>query len=134
MATEHDLNPQIYDHLNSVIKLDMYGNLLTYNQAFAKQYGYIEQDFNKPFLDIFIKDETFEHKYFFEHAILGDSQSFDAVGRCKDGKEIQINVKLLPIHTKEGTDIYAIVKDISDQQLANQVINSDQFYRSTIRK
>ena len=51
---------------NSVIKLDINGNLVTYNQAFAKQYGYDEQDFNKPFLDVFIKYETFEQKQFFE--------------------------------------------------------------------
>ena len=58
ITIEHHLNPQIYNHLNSIIKLDMNGNLITYNQAFSKQYGYTEQDFNKPFLDVFIKDET----------------------------------------------------------------------------
>ena len=79
IANESDLNPQIYDHLNSVIKLDMNGNLVTYNQVFAKQYGYNEGDFTKPFLDVFIKYETLEQKHFFDKAILGKTQSFNYV-------------------------------------------------------
>ena len=33
----------------------MNGNLVSYNQAFTKQYGYNEQDFKKPFLDVSLK-------------------------------------------------------------------------------
>ena len=59
IISEEDFNSQIYDHLNSVIKLDTNGNLVSFNQAFSKQYGYNEQDFKEPFLDVFIKNETF---------------------------------------------------------------------------
>jgi diguanylate cyclase (GGDEF)-like protein/PAS domain S-box-containing protein len=111
---ERELNSQIYDHLNSVIKLDMNGNLITYNQAFAKQYGYNEQDFNKPFLDVFIKYETWEQKQFFEKAILGKTQSFNAIGRCKNGKTVDINITLFPIKAKADIDVYVIVKNITD--------------------
>ena len=68
------MNSQIYEHLNSVIKLDMNENLVSYNQAFAKQYGYNEQDFYKPFLDVFIKYETFEQKQFVKKALLGKTK------------------------------------------------------------
>ena len=46
---------EIHDHLNAVVKLDTNGNIISYNQAFAKQYGYNEQDFKKPFLEFSLK-------------------------------------------------------------------------------
>ena len=52
---EINLSPEIYDYLNSIIKLDMNGNLISFNQAFAKQFGYDKDDFDKPFLDVFIQ-------------------------------------------------------------------------------
>ena len=88
----------------------MNGNLVSYNQTFAKQYGYNEQDFKKPFLDVFIKYETFEQKQFFEKAILGKTQKFNALGLYKNGKTIDINVTLIPIKAKASMDIYVISK------------------------
>ena len=143
---ERELNSQIYDHLNSVIKLDMNGNLITYNQAFAKQYGYNEQDFKKPFLDVFIKYETCEQKQFFEKAILGRSQSFNAIGRCRNGKTVDINVTLLPIKAKADMDVYVIVKNITKykeqekemllfqkkQDIFNELENICDFYYDAI--
>ena len=38
--SDGDPNSEIYDYLTCVIKLDIDGNLITYNQAFSKQYGY----------------------------------------------------------------------------------------------
>ncbi len=146
MAIEHDLNPQIYGHLNSIIKLDINGNLITYNQAFTKQYGYTEQNFNKPFLDVFIKDEKLEHKHYFEHAILGQEQSFDAIALCKNGKEVEINVTLIPINTKIVKDVFVIVKNIAKskklqkemllfqkkQHIFNELENICDFYYDAI--
>ncbi len=113
-ASEEDFNPQIHDHLNSVVKLDMNGYLVSYNQAFAKQYGYNEQDFKKPFLDVFIKYETFEQKNYFEKSILGKTQRFNALGLHKNGKTFDINVTLIPIKAKAGIHVYVIVKNIEE--------------------
>ena len=89
---ERSLNSEIYHHLNSVIKLDNNGNLVSFNEAFSKQYGYNEQDFKEPFLDVFIKNETFEKKHFFEKALLGKTQRFNALGLCKNGKSSTISM------------------------------------------
>jgi diguanylate cyclase (GGDEF)-like protein/PAS domain S-box-containing protein len=130
VASKREIHPQIYDHMDSVIKLDMNGNLVSYNQAFAKQYGYNKQDFKKPFLDIFIKYETVEQKHFFEKTTLGMTHKFNALGLCKNGKSVDINVTLIPIKTKAGMDIYVIVKNITEfkakeKQLAQLYGNPD---------
>ena len=113
---EPGLNSEIYHHLNSVIKLDTNGNLVSFNEAFSKQYGYKEQDFKEPFLDVFIKNETFEKNQFFEKALLGKTQSFNALGLCMDGNSVDINVTLIPIKDKTSKNIYVIIKNITEFQ------------------
>ena len=113
---ERGLNSEIYHHLNSVIKLDNNGNLVSFNEAFSKQYGYKEQDFKEPFLDVFIKNETFEKNQFFEKALLGKTQRFNALGLCMDGNSVHINVTLIPIKDKTSKNIYVIIKNITECQ------------------
>ena len=96
-----DRYSEIYDHLNSVIELDTAGNLISFNQAFSKQYGYGEQDFKEPFLNVFIKNKSLEITQYFEKAILGKTQRFNAVGLCKNGENTyDINITLIPINKK----------------------------------
>ncbi|MDR7238777.1 EAL domain-containing protein [Neobacillus drentensis] len=105
-----NFHPEILDYLNSVIILDINGNFVSYNDTFAKQYGYNKQDFKKTFLDVFFKSETFKEKRAFEKAILGKKQTFDTIGLCKDGKTVNINVVMIPIKNK----IYVIIKYITE--------------------
>lgn len=81
IADVDDFNPQIYDNLNSVIKLDMNDNLFSVTKHFAQQYGYDKNDFDKPFPDVLIKYETMEQEQAYEKAILGTEQRFDALCR-----------------------------------------------------
>ncbi|WP_111438846.1 PAS domain-containing protein [Psychrobacillus insolitus] len=106
----------MYEHLNCVIKLDTNGNLVSNNQAFSNQYGYNEQDFKEPFLDIFIPYETFEKNQYFEQTLLGKTQRFNALGLSKNGETVEINVTLIPIKKETGMDIYVIIKNITEFQ------------------
>ena len=114
MVSEEDIHPLILDHLNAVIKLDVEGNLISYNQSFTKQYGYTKQDFKRPFLDVFLKNYTLEQKQYYEQATFGMTQRFNALGCNKNGNVIDINVTLVPITTKNSIDIFVIVKNITD--------------------
>ena len=116
LDSERGWNTEIYHHLNSVIKLDMNGNLVSFNEVFSKQFGYKEQDFKEPFLDVFIKNETFEKNHFFEKALLGKTQTFNALGLRTDGNSVAINVTLIPIKDKMGMSIYVIIKNITESQ------------------
>ncbi|MBS4179162.1 EAL domain-containing protein [Lederbergia citrea] len=114
MVSEEDFHPLINDHLNSVIKLDIEGNLISYNKAFINQFGFMEQDFKKPFLTTFFDNYSNDQKRFFDIALLGNMQTFNTVGLHRDGKPININVKFIPVKTKESTDVYVILKNIAD--------------------
>ena len=114
MTREGNFHSLIIDHLNAVIKLDVSGNLLTYNEVFAQQFGYTEQDIDESFLENFIQDSTYEQKQYFEEAFLGKTNSFNALVLCKNGNTSYTNVTLVPIATADGTEVYVIIKNNND--------------------
>ncbi|MBU8880366.1 EAL domain-containing protein [Bacillus sp. FJAT-29790] len=114
VAGEVDFHPLINDHLNAVIKLDVAGKLISYNYAFTKQFGYTENNFKGSILDICIKHDRIEQKQYFEEALLGKTQRFNTLGVCKNGKTIDINVTYIPILKEDGTDVYVVLKNITD--------------------
>lgn len=121
-----NLAVEIYDHLNSIVQLDKNGNIVSCNQAFIEQFGYAEQDFNKPFLDILLKDNSLEIKKYFENATFGKKEKFSTIGYLKKGnKEIDINITLIPINNKDTIDVFVIISDITKFQKQKKEI--DQF-------
>ena len=86
IENERELNPELYDYLNAVVRLDTNGNIISYNQIFANRFGYNEQDLKNPFFDIILKDTSLTIKKYFENAILGKKQIFNALGFPKKRK------------------------------------------------
>ncbi|WP_218971227.1 EAL domain-containing protein [Peribacillus loiseleuriae] len=114
MTREENYHSLIIDHLNAIIKLDVNGNVLTYNEVFQKQYGYTEQGFHESFLENFIKDYTDEQKQYFKEAYLGKTKRFHALVLCKNGDTNFSNVSLVPIATADGMEVYVIIKNSND--------------------
>ncbi len=112
--TTENFHSHVLDYLNSVILLDMNGNLISLNSTFAKQFGYNMHDFEKSFLNIFFKREVLKGKQAFEKATSGKKQTFDTIGLCKDGKSININVVMIPVKSKSSKRIYVIIRDITE--------------------
>lgn len=121
-----DFNPEVYDYLNAVVKLDVNGNIVSYNQVFVNQFGYTEQDLKHPFFDILLKDTSLPIRTYFENAVSGKSQIFNAVGFPKNGKPIDLKVTLIPIKNKSSKDVYVILKDITDFQKQEKELNQFQ--------
>ncbi|MEH7254539.1 EAL domain-containing protein [Neobacillus niacini] len=121
-----NFHSEIFDYLNSIIILDINGNFVSYNDTFAKQYGYNKHDFKKPFLDVFFKRKTFKEKQAFEKAILGKKQTFNTIGLCKDGTSVNINVAMIPIKNKSSIEIYVIIKDITEYKEQDRELHLSQ--------
>lgn len=103
--------PEIYSHLNSVIKLDVNGNSLSFNEVFTKQFGYTEGDFKEPFLEVFTKSDIIDPKKIMEKVLLGRTQKFNTIGVKKNGQTTDIHITVIPIKVKTKTHIYVIVKN-----------------------
>ncbi|SOC38537.1 EAL domain-containing protein [Ureibacillus acetophenoni] len=125
LLTEWDLKPEVYEHLNAVIKLDINGKIISYNQAFMKQFGYDKQDFIESFFDVFIKYNSLDIVQYFEKALLGNAQKFNTIGVTKDGKNVEINITMVPIKNKAVKEVFVIIDDTTKFQ--NQKKELDQF-------
>ncbi|RHW39974.1 EAL domain-containing protein [Lysinibacillus yapensis] len=117
LEVEGDFTPEVYDHINAVVKLDKNGLLVSYNKAFAKQYGYTEQDFKEPFFNVLCKRDSLNCIQYLEKALLGKTEKFNTLGVTKNGTLIEINVTFIPIKEKNTIkDIYVIIKNITEYQ------------------
>ena len=65
IENERELNPELYDYLNAVVRLDTNGNIISYNQIFANRFGYNEQDLKNPFFGSYIKRYLVNNKKVF---------------------------------------------------------------------
>lgn len=121
LLNETDLIPEVHSHLNAVVKLDANGKILSYNQAFANQYRYDEQDSKKSFFDLFFKYQSSEMIGYFEDALLGKAQKWNTLGVANDGKSVEVMITLLPNRKKK--DIFVILKDITEFKSQQQELN-----------
>ncbi|MEH7248169.1 EAL domain-containing protein [Neobacillus niacini] len=111
---EGDFNSEVYDYLNAVVKLDANGKILSYNQVFVKQFGFNEQDLENPFLENLLKDSSLKLRKYFENALSGKTQKFNATGFPKGGKPIEIMIILIPIKNQVSKNVYVILQEISE--------------------
>ena len=109
-----DSSPQIQEFLNSVIKLDVNGNLITFNQVFAVQYEYGLKDFKQPFFDIFLQKNAPLAHVTFKEVLFGKTKRFNAIGFTKNGEAVDVNLTLVPIEEQDELIVYVIVQNISE--------------------
>jgi diguanylate cyclase (GGDEF)-like protein/PAS domain S-box-containing protein len=102
----------IHNYLKPVIKLDVKGNVISFNPAFTQQFGYTIQDVKKSFLKIFPKGNQKEVKESFIKAKEGNIQSFKSIGVCKNLKTYDILVTII-LDANEN-NIYVIIRNITD--------------------
>ncbi|WP_052123985.1 EAL domain-containing protein [Ureibacillus manganicus] len=117
------LDPEVFDYLNPIVKLDKDGKVISYDEVFVEQFGYTEQDLHNPFFEIFLKDYSSNIRKHFEIALTGKTQSFDAIVVTNQGKPIDYNFTLIPIKQKANIIVYVILKNISDRQKQEQQLN-----------
>lgn len=118
-----DFEPEVLDHLNAIVKLDINCNIVYFNEVFEKQFGYNVQDFKGTFFDTVLKDYPPNIRRHFEKAILGKTHKFNTIGFSKIGKPIDIQITLVPIKDKNSKYVYAILKNITDFQKDTQQLN-----------
>lgn len=131
LLTEGDLKPEVYNHLNALVKLDANGKVVSYNQAFIKQFGYDKQDFKESFFDVFIKYHSLEIVQYFEKALLGKTQKFNTLGVTKDGRNVEINVTLIPNKNKAVKEVFVILSDTTEFREQKKELDQFKIMRKT---
>lgn len=111
-----DLSTGVFDHINAIVIVDYEGNVISYNQAFAKQYGYGKEDFSDSFLKVFLKDYSLDSIEQFEKALQGKRQEYNTQGVTKNGDDVDVNITLIPNKKKGYKEIDVVIKNITDYQ------------------
>lgn len=118
--TNLDLNKEVIEYLNAIVKLDRHGDIINYNQVFEKLYGYNE---NESFFDTVLKNNSLKVSKYFENAISGKTQVFESIGFPKNGKPIDITITLIPIKNKTSNDVYVILNNNTEYQKRDKELN-----------
>lgn len=109
-----DVSMEVFDYMNAIVKLDNEGNVISYNQPFAKQYGYSKEDFSQPFFKIFLKDYSLDIVEYIENAFQGIRQEFASQVVTKNGHYIDVHITLIP--NKDSKDMDVVIKNITEYQ------------------
>ena len=111
---DENLKTEVLDHLDAVVKLDINGNVISYNRVFTKQYGYDQQDLETPFLSTIFQEHSVEKSSYFKKAISGNAQRFEAMCYLKNGKLINTEITVIPVKGKAIKELYVILKNKID--------------------
>jgi len=103
---------------DSIIKLDIYGNVVNINHATEKLLGYSLKDIElmdrQAVTTLLGQEKT---QTFFEKSLQGNSQEYDNSFICKNGRTIQVLEHVVPIYQGDRvTGNYLIAKDITIQR------------------
>ena len=113
--------------IDGIVSVDMEGNIMECNQAFADMLGYTREElYNLNFREcVSNKWQDVVTKSFTEQLLLrGYSEEFEEDSRKKDGTIVPVSVRAWLIKDKDGrhTGAWAIVRDITERkQLERQL-------------
>lgn len=108
ILADGNINEEVYNYINSLVKLDANGNFISCNQAFINQFGYNEQDFKESFFKVFFKDHLLDIISYFEKAQLGKIEKFNTLCVTKNKKNVEINVTFIPLKNKKKLLLFLV--------------------------
>ncbi|MCR2821279.1 EAL domain-containing protein [Lederbergia panacisoli] len=102
-------------HPDAVVVLDVNRNIIFNNKSVREMFGYDKQDLSNHLEKIFYKHDKKRSEKYFELALKGKEQEYQATILHKSGELINVDITLTPIlnDEMEVVNIYAIVKDIT---------------------
>ncbi|WP_042149591.1 bifunctional diguanylate cyclase/phosphodiesterase [Paucisalibacillus sp. EB02] len=108
----------LFDYnLDAVIAIDQKGMIIAGNHSLELVTGYKEEDLlGIHYTTLIMLEDVSKIEEYFDIAINGILEEFSIRMKSKDGKQIEIIIKLTPIIVNgETVGIYAICKDITEQ-------------------
>ncbi|WP_016838623.1 EAL domain-containing protein [Ureibacillus thermosphaericus] len=130
LLTDEDMILNIYDHIDAIAKFDCNGQLISYNLAFEKQFGYAIHEFNESIDKIFYEGNSNAIINYFEKALFGKTQKFSTVVKTKDGKRIDVHITLIPAEKC----VFAIIRNITVFQKERKELNQLKRMLETLNK
>lgn len=115
-------------HPDGVYEFDLQGRFVAGNDALAELTGYgIDDLLGHTFLEIVHPDDAEQAREEFLATVAGQTRSYDATGRRRDGGLFHISITNVPIVIDdEVVGVYGIARDVSETVAARQALERSE--------
>ncbi len=129
-STSHDHVRQVLEQaIDAVVSIDTNNNVTFFNRAAEQLWGYARQDVLGKNVKMLVPHMMRRHHDGYVNAnrhtgqdkIVGTSRDVELERR--DGTKVWVNLSLSKVHTEAGITYTAFLKDITQQRMAQEIIN-----------
>ncbi|OXM87819.1 EAL domain-containing protein [Paenibacillus rigui] len=114
---------------DALLLLNRKGIIVHTNNAFQKLLGSELESIKHCTLEQLLEQESrpaFQHS--FHHALTGENDQAQAVIQRRHGQRLQLELRMIPANTQEERMVYVILKDMTEQKVAAQMIEHMAYY------
>jgi PAS domain S-box-containing protein len=107
-----------------IVTVDQDGEIVMVNRQVERVFGYGSEELIGQSVDTFLPEylrgRHVRHRsdYFGDPQIRPMGSGLDLVARCKDGRELPVEISLSPVQTIEGALVTAVIRDVSEREKA----------------
>lgn len=119
---------------NGMLIVDKDGKIVLINAQVEADFGYSREELVGQPVELLIPERFHaEHKDYrggfdARKRVRTMARGQDIVGRCKDGNEIPLEVRLNPLHGTQGVEVLASVRNISDQRQREEQLRQERAF------
>lgn len=121
-----------FHNTDGIFVLNKMGYITEGNEASEHITGYkIKELFGKPLKELVDKEDSGNFEHLINEALKGTNQSGDIIFKNKDGQQVNIIFKIIPLLIDEKIiGLYGILKDVTEQiQSINKLEESEKRFR-----
>jgi PAS domain S-box-containing protein len=105
-----------------IVTVNQKGKIVVINAQTERVFGYGRDELIGQSVEVFLPERFQGHHVRHRNDYFGNAQvrpmgaGLELVARCKDGRELPVEVSLSPVQTTEGSFVTAVIRDISDRR------------------
>ncbi|GGB96622.1 hybrid sensor histidine kinase/response regulator [Marinobacterium zhoushanense] len=113
---------------DAVVVVDQQGRIVLVNAQVAPLFGYRKEELIGQSIEVLVPERArarhVDHRNHFlaNHEVRPMGSGLDLAARCKDGREIPVEISLSPLETADGVLVSASIRDISDRRAVQQAL------------
>lgn len=116
----------------AIVITDAEGRITSVNSQVERLFGYDRQELIGQSVEVLVPERfrqghpAHRHAYYSDATMRPMKAGLDLFGRRKDGSEIPVDIMLSPMESAEGRVVISVIRDISDQKKAQEIVRHSE--------